>query len=65
MPDITNLDTKSLIAYIEQNKLNDKELRTLKKVDNYTSELQEIVKLSKKKWVKHFLENSKDIKKRI
>lgn len=62
MPDITNLDTKSLIAYIEQNKLNDKELRTLKKVDNYTSELQEIVKLSKKKWVKHFLENSKDIK---
>lgn len=62
MPDITNLDTKSLIAYIEQNKLNDKELRTLKKVDNYTSELQEIVKLSKKKWVKHFLENSKNIK---
>lgn len=62
MPEITELDSKSLVAYIEKNKLSDKELKSLKKTNSYSSEIQEIIKLSKKKWVKYFLEDSKDIK---
>lgn len=61
LKDVLPTNENDIINYIERKKLNDNEIKEFKKMQNNSEKIQNAIKDHRKKWVKIFLENHKNI----